>query len=167
MGKIPYKISEGGGGFFDRPIRDLWISGLGIALGVLAAVWLPGPIWLKVAVALLIAGLGLAIGLGRDQGVWRFEERIVQIVKHRTRARRAVWRKERPAEVPLAVKVEAEEPPVPRDQKAGKAPVSPVVELQWGIITAFVMSMMGGVTTWLATGGADAIALWWRWIAQQ
>lgn len=166
MGKIPHKIEEGGGGFFDRPIRDLWISGLGIALGILAALWLPVPIFIKVAVALLIAGLGLAIGLGRDQGVWRLEERLVQVIRHRRRVRKAVWRKETPEDVPVGISTVVEEEPEPQDRTEGRSPVGPPIDLWWGIVTAFVFAMMGGVTAWLFTGGIDEILLWYKWISQ-
>jgi hypothetical protein len=166
MGKIPHKIGEGGGGFFDRPIRDLWISGIGLALGLIVALWLPVPLFLKIAAALLIGGLGLALGLGRDQGVWRFEERALQWLAHRRRPRRALWRKETPAAVPVAA-APPEEEPEPADLKLGKAPVGPPVDLGWGIVTAFVFSLLGGVTTWLATVGSQEIALWFRFVSGQ
>ena len=51
--------------------------------------------------------------------------------------------------------------------KLGKAPVGPPVDLGWGIVTAFVFSLLGGVTTWLATVGSQEIALWFRFVSGQ
>ena len=31
---VPHRVEEKGGGFFGRPLRDVWIAGLGIALGL-------------------------------------------------------------------------------------------------------------------------------------
>jgi hypothetical protein len=165
MAHIPSRIDRGGGGFGGRPIRDLWISGLGIALGIIAGLWLPGPAWLKVAVALLLAGLGLAIGLGRHQGVWRFEELVLQFVSHKSRKRQMVWRRETPQDVPVAAAAAAA-PQVPADQRQGFGQVRPLVDLWWGVVTAFVFAMMGGVTAYLATGGADDLILWWQFVTR-
>ncbi len=167
MEGVPSRIEQGGGGFFGRPLRDVWISGLGIALGVVAGLWLPGPVWLKVAVAVLLAGLGLAIGLGRDQGVWRFEERAVQILRHRMRPRRMVWRRTyREEEAAVAVQEAPEPVPVPADEREGFGRVRPLVDLWWGIVTAFVLATMSGVTAYLATGGAQDLLLWWRLVTR-
>lgn len=164
---IPPKIGEGGGGFFGRPLRDLWIAGLGIALSVVLGLWMPGPVWLKIAVAILVAGLGLAIGLGRDQGVWRFEERVAHIIRHRMRRRRRVWRRRTPDEVPVASMYVHTPVPEPADLRQGYAPVPMPVDLGWGIITTFVLSLMGGVTAYLAMGGARDVVMWWRLVSGQ
>ncbi len=161
--QVPPRVEEKGGGFFGRPLRDVWIAGLGIAIGLIAALWLPVPVWLKIAVAVLLAGLGLAIGLGRDQGRWRFEERAVHLLRHRMRPKQRAWR--RPGSEEEAVVTTAPPPqpePVPADEREGFGQLPPLVDLWWGIVTAFVLSMFTGVTVYLATGGAEDLFLWWQ-----
>lgn len=166
--QVPPRVEEKGGGFFGRPLRDVWIVGMGLALAVLTALWLPGPIWLKIAVAMLLAGLGLAIGLGRDQGRWRFEERIVHFMRYRMRAKRRVWRRPGVGEqtVVAAAPPEPEPEPVfvPADEKEGFGRLKPVVDLWWGVVTAFVVALLSGVTAYLATDGARDLAYWWEFI---
>jgi len=127
---------------------------MGIALGVMAALWLPGPVWLKVFVGVLLAGVGLAVGLGRVQGVWRVEEVLIQAVRYRLRSRRMVWRR-RVSRGEQVVVEEAAPPPVmvPADERAGFGRVRPPVDLWWGLVSAFVLAMMSGVTAYLAGGG--------------
>jgi hypothetical protein len=165
--QVPPRVEEKGGGFFGRPLRDVWIAGMGIAVGLIAALWLPGPVWLKVGVAVLLAGLGLALGLGRDQGRWRLEERLVHLVRHRTRPRVRAWR--RPGaeeEVALAAPPRPKPVPVPADEEQGFGQLRPLVDLWWGVVTAFVMALMSGVTVYLASGGARDLRLWWRFLTR-
>ncbi|HEC35810.1 MAG TPA: hypothetical protein ENI39_04655 [Anaerolineae bacterium] len=164
--RIPPKVEEKGGGFMGRPLRDVWISGMGIALGLIAALWLPAPVWLKVAVAVLLAGLGLAIGLGRDQGTWRFEERLVHFLRHRARPRVRTWRRPAAGEETAVAVPQPAPAPVPADEREGFGRVHPLVDLWWGIVTAFVMSLMGGVTAYLASGGAQDLFLWWQFVTR-
>lgn len=170
--KVPPRVEEKGGGFLGRPMRDVWIAGLGIALALMAALWIPGPIWLKVAVGVLIAGLGLAIGLGRDQGRWRLEERIYHVIAHRRRQHRRVWRKPAAGEPEVVtaapVAPPAPEPvpvPIPADEREGFGMVQSV-ELWWGLVTVFVMTLLSGVLTYLASGGSQDLFLWIEFMAR-
>ena len=168
--QVPPRVEEKGGGFFGRPLRDVWIVGMGLALALMAALWLPGPIWLKIAVGVLFAGLGLAIGLGRDQGRWRFEERIVHFLRYRMRPKRRVWRRPGTEPTPvIAVATAAPEPEqelVPADEAEGFGRVQPLVDLWWGVVTAFVMALLSGVTAYLAAGGAQDLKYWWQYITR-
>lgn len=159
--QVPPRVEEKGGGFFGRPLRDVWIVGMGLALALMAALWLPGPVWLKIAVGMLLAGLGLAIGLGRDQGRWRFEERIVHLVRYQMRPKQRVWRRPGAAPAPVVIAAAPPEPElIPADEAQGFGQVRPVVDLWWGVVTAFVMSALSGVTAYLATGGAEDLKYW-------
>lgn len=162
--QIPPKVEEKGGGFLGRPLRDIWIAGAGVALGLIVALWLPVPIWLKVAVAVLIAGLGLALGLGRDQGRWRFEERLLHILRHRRRPGKRAWR--RPGTGEESVVAASPVEPRSADERQGFGQLPPLVDLWWGIITAFVLATLSGVTVYLATGGANDLFLWWQFVTR-
>lgn len=161
--QVPPKVEEKGGGFFGRPLRDVWVVGVGIAIGLIAALWLPVPVWLRIAVAVLLASLGLVIGLGRDQGRWRFEERAVHLARHWTRPKQRVWRRPGAGEGIVATAAPPLQPkPIPADEREGFGRLPPLVDLWWGIVTAFVLSLFTGVTTYLATGGAEDLFLWWQ-----
>lgn len=157
---VPHRIEEGGGGFMGRPLRDIWLVGMGIALGLIIALWLPGPIWLRVSAAVLTAGLGLVVGLGRVHGRWRFEEWIVHVLRHRMRPRVSVFRRRMPGEqevtaswVPVGVSA---------DEREGFVDMPLTVDLGWGVITVFVLSLMSGVSVYLGSGGAEDLLLHFR-----
>lgn len=157
MSGVPPKFEEKSfAGFMGRPLRDVWIAGTGALLGMILALGMPGPLWLRVFVGILVAGAGLVVGFGRVEGVWRFEEVALEYLRFRHRARRRVWRK--PGEgLPLAVEVEEAPPRVSADVRMG-VPPSPL-DLAWGMVTVFVMAVMALVSVWLGQGGVHDLIL--------
>lgn len=169
-GQIPRRIKKKGTQFKGLSMRELMITVSGLALAIIVAMAVPGAVWIRAGLAVLIAGVALALAFGTHRGQ-TVEQLIARWISHRfLRPRNMVWR--RGGDDLPDVQVETPEPrPAPDPGSAARpedveVPFRPATEdwlpLWYALVNAVMLAAMTSLTVYLADGGAEELRAWWE-----
>jgi len=166
---IPRRIKRQGVNLYGLSLRELLITVFGLALALIVALALGrAPVWLRVGIGVLLAGLTLAIAFGRTPQGYTLEELAIRWIAHLTRPRRMVWRRGEeipPAELEIPSEPAPEAPAVVVEEQPVEV-TGPWIDLGFAMVNAVMLAVMAALTTYLATGGAQELHLWWEYITR-